>query len=379
MLFNNLPLYELIIANEEDGMFVCSLVDEPAIESDFVAFDKDKQLVTLSIENEEQRLVLGAVMIPDRPIFRRFDNGVECFVLYKEDTIKQMVEKFFANGFQNNTDINHNFEISDGVYLRQAFLKDSKLGIAPNGFEELPDGTLFFEYHVLNDEVWEKVKSGEVNGFSLAGNFHLVEMKINKKENKMKMKLNKIKSMLQKALMAFGAISTDKGLLSYASDGELPEVGEIVAIVDEEGNENPAEDGEYRLEDNTVIVVVEGKVSEIRIPEKPVEEPVAEEPVAEPVAEEPMAEEEPVAEEPAQEEPASEPEEDIDALKERIRNLESEVARLEEENGALRERIAELEKEPAAEPVQEEFEKVITTEVTGDKKLNNLRRVFGAK
>lgn len=376
MLFNNLPLYELVIANEEDGMFVCSLVDEPAIESDFVAFDKDKQLVTLSIENEEQRLVLGAVMIPDRPIFRRFDNGVECYVLYKEDTIKQMVEKFFSNGFQNNTDINHNFEISDGVYLRQAFLKDSNMGISPRGFEELPDNTLFFEYHILNDEVWEKVKSGEVNGFSLAGNFHLVEMKINKKENKEKMKLNKIRTMLQKVLAQFGAISTDKGLLAYESDGELPEVGEIVAIVDEEGNESKPEDGEYGLEDGTVIVVAEGKVSEIRIPEKPVEEPAQEEPV-EAEDEEPAAEETP-AEEPAQSEPSVSVDE-VEALKERIKNLEAEIARLEEENGALKERIAELEKEPAAEPASEEFEKQVVVEKTGNKKLDRLNAILGAK
>ena len=367
MLFNDLPIYELVIANEEDGMFVCSLVDEPAIESDFVAFDKDKELVTLSIENEEQRLVLGAVMIPNRPIFRRFDNGAECYVLYKEDTIKQMVEKFFANGFQNNTDINHNFEISEGVYLRQAFLKDAQKGINPQGFEELPDNTLFLEYHILNDDVWNKVKSGEVNGFSLAGNFHLVEMTINKKENKNNMKLVKIRQMLQSILSQFGAISTDKGLLSYGSDGELPEVGESVAIVDEEGNETPAEDGEYALEDNTVIVVVEGKVSEIREPEK-VEETPAEEPKEEPV----QAEEETP-------ETVAEPTEDVDALKERIANLEQEVARLETENGELRERIAELEKEPAAEPATEEFEKVVTTELTTDKRLNKLRRVLNAR
>ena len=370
MLFNDLPLYELVIANEEDGMFVCSLVDEPAIESDFVAFDKDKQLVTLSIENEEQRLVLGAVMIPDKPIFRRFDNDVECYVLYKEDTIKQMVEKFFANGFQNNTDINHNFEISDGVYLRQAFLKDSKLGIAPNGFEELPDGTLFFEYHILNDEVWKKVKSGEVNGFSLAGNFHLVEMKINKKENNMKMKLNKIKSMLQKALMAFGSLSTDKGLISYESDNELPEVGESIYLVDEEGNESVAADGEYTLEDNTVIVVAEGKCSEVREPVK------EEEPVEEPVEAEDDPEEAPAEETPAEEEPSVS---EVDALKERIKNLEAEVARLETENGELRERIAELESNPAAEPASETFEKVITVEKTGNKKLDRLNSILNAK
>lgn len=181
------------------------------------------------------------------------------------------------------------------------------------------------------------------------------------------MKLTKIKTLLQKALMAFSRLSTDKGLISFASDGELPEIGEAISIVDEEGNETPAADGEYTLEDNTVIVVVEGKCSEVRVPEKEADAP-AEEPKEEPV----QAEEETP-------ETVAEPKEDVDALKERIANLEQEVARLETENGELRERIAELEKEPAAEPVSEEFEKVVTVEKTGNKKLDRLNSILGAK
>ena len=198
----------------------------------------------------------------------------------------------------------------------------------------------------------------------------------NKKiENKEKMKLNKIRTMLQKVLAQFGAISTDKGLLAYESDGEFPEVGESVAIVDEEGNETPAEDGEYGLEDGTVIVVVEGKVSEIRIPEKPVEEPAQEEPVQ---AEDEEPAEETPAEEPAQSEPSVSVDE-VEALKERIKNLEEEIARLEKENGELRERIAELESTPAAEPATEEFEKQIVVEKTGNKKLDRLNAILNAK
>lgn len=184
------------------------------------------------------------------------------------------------------------------------------------------------------------------------------------------MKLTKIKTLLQKALMAFSRLSTDKGLISFESDGELPEVGEAIMIVDEEGNETPAEDGEYTLEDNTVIVVAEGKVSEIREPEKEADAP-AEEPVE--AEDEP---EEAAEETPAEEEPASVSE--VDALKERIRNLEAEVARLETENGELRERIAELEKEPAAEPATEEFEKQTKVEKTGNKKLDRLSAILGA-
>ncbi len=185
------------------------------------------------------------------------------------------------------------------------------------------------------------------------------------------MKLTKIKTLLQKALMAFSRLSTDKGLISFASDGELPEIGEAISIVDEEGNETPAEDGEYTLEDNTVIVVAEGKVSEIREPEKE-----ADAPAEEPVEAEDDPEEAPAEETPAEEEPASVSE--VDALKERIRNLEEEIARLETENGELRERIAELEKEPSAEPATEEFEKQTKVEKTGNKKLDRLSAILGA-
>lgn len=185
------------------------------------------------------------------------------------------------------------------------------------------------------------------------------------------MKLTKIKTLLQKALMAFSRLSTDKGLISFASDGELPEIGEAISIVDEEGNETPAEDGEYTLEDSTVIVVAEGKVSEIREPEKEADAPAEEHVEAEDDPEEAPAEETQA------EEPASVSE--VDALKERIRNLEAEVARLETENGELRERIAELEKEPSAEPATEEFEKQTKVEKTGNKKLDRLNSILNAK
>lgn len=377
MLFNNLPLYQATIDNSEDtGMFVVSLVEFPAIEKSFMAFSDQKQL-KLSVIDEEQQMVFGPVAVADMPIYRRDADGYEYYIMYSKETIAKMVEKYFKNGFQNNVDVEHNFELQPGVILTQAFIKDTEKGIAPVQYPEVNDGSLFFQFHITDSELWEKVKAGEVTGFSLAGTFGVEPMRDNNKkiENKEKMKLNKIRTMLQKVLAQFGAISTDKGLLAYESDGEFPEVGESVAIVDEEGNETPAEDGEYGLEDGTVIVVVEGKVSEIRIPEKPVEEPAQEEPVQ---AEDEEPAEETPAEEPAQSEPSVSVDE-VEALKERIKNLEAEIARLEEENGELRERIAELEKEPAAEPATEEFEKQIVVEKTGNKKLDRLNAILNAK
>ena len=89
------------------------------------------------------------------------------------------------------------------------------------------------------------------------------------------MKVEKLKSALKKLLVEMAKVSTDKGLLSYESEKELPEVGENIYLVDQEGNEEVAADGEYRTDEKMVIVVKDGKVEEIRAEEeKPAEEPV---------------------------------------------------------------------------------------------------------
>lgn len=180
-------------------------------------------------------------------------------------------------------------------------------------------------------------------------------------------KLNSIKALLQKVLETFAQVSTDKGLLNYASEGELPEVGEEVMIVDEEGNKNKPEDGDYTLETGTVIVIKDGKVEEIREPEAPAVEPA--EPVAEPEPEPVAAEDEP---EPAAE-PQDEPKEDEKDAK--IAELEAKIAELEAENAELKKKL----EEPASEPATEEFKKTVVTTSTGNKKLDNLCRILNAK
>ena len=175
-----LPIYRATIDNtDETGMFVVSLVDDPAVEVDFLAFDKQSQPLEFAIQDEEQRKVLGVVMIPNKLIYRRDANGFEYFIKYEPDTIHKMVEKFFRDVNPNSVDTNHSFELVDGVVLSQAFFIDRNKGIDPKGFESLPDDTLMFEYHVLNDEIWNGIKEGTWKGFSLAGYFNVepVEMK----------------------------------------------------------------------------------------------------------------------------------------------------------------------------------------------------------
>lgn len=188
-------------------------------------------------------------------------------------------------------------------------------------------------------------------------------------------KLNKIKEMLQTMLMQFSQLSTDKGLISWDGDGELPAVGDSIVIIDEEGNEVKAESGEYRADNGNIIVIEDGVVTEVREEEKPVEEPV-EEPVEKPV-EEPMAEPEPKP----QEEPIAVPviDPDIDEEDVKIAELEAKVKELETENEQLRARIKELEEKPVVKPASEEFDRINHIERPKDKKLGRLYDIINAK
>ena len=184
-------------------------------------------------------------------------------------------------------------------------------------------------------------------------------------------KLNKIKEMLQTMLMQFSQLSTDKGLISWDGDGELPAVGNSIVIIDEEGNEVKAESGEYRADNGNIIVIEDGVVTEVREEEKPVEEPV-EKPVEEPMAEpEPKPQEEPIVE------PIVEP--DIDEEDVKIAELEAKVKELETENEQLRAKIKELEEKPAVKPASEEFERINHIERPKDKKLGRLYDIISAK
>lgn len=184
-------------------------------------------------------------------------------------------------------------------------------------------------------------------------------------------KLNKIKEMLQTMLMQFSQLSTDKGLISWDGDGELPAVGDSIVIIDEEGNEVKAENGEYRADNGNIIVIEDGVVTEVREEEKPVEEPV-EEPMVEP---EPKPQEEPIVE--PVEEPIIDP--DIDEENVKIAELEAKVKELETENEQLRAKIKELEEKPVVKPASEEFERINHIERPKDKKLGRLYDIINAK
>lgn len=348
---NKLPIYRAIIDNEEAGMVTISLVDFPATESDFVAFEKEKELQKFAIENEEKHIVRGLVMAANMLIYRVHPLYGDYYIYYDAETLRIMAERYLKNNFQNNVDLNHDGELVEGVDMVQFFIKDSENGISPKGFEEYADGSLFAEFHINNEDVWQQVKNGDFKGFSLEGYFGIEptgqEFKSeqnnkDEKYNKTMGKLNRIKEALRSLLLEFGEVSTDKGVIVF--DGDELEAGMDVHGIDEQGNEVQLEDGDYKTEDGKIIVIEGGKVVEIKDDEAEV---ATDEPAEEP-------------QENADEEPAEEPAEEptTDDKDELIKQLQERIAELEAENEELK---AKLEEQPAAPSAEEAFEALENT------------------
>ena len=382
MEYKGLPLYRAEIDADDTttGMFIISLVDSPATMSDFMAFNEDKRLMTYNVESDEKRQVFGLVMAADMPIYRRDDNGFEYYITYSKETIALMAEKYLKMSLQNNVDTQHSFELEDGIFMNQLFVKDTEKGVSPKGYEDYKDGSLFAQFHIANDSVWEEVKKGTYKGFSLAGVFNVEpkeetkeDDKNNNKEEKKDNSFMKIKSIKEalKAMirqMEFSTATTDKGVIGWDVDGDI-EVGVEVYVVDENGDRQPIEDGDYVLEDGRTVVVKDSKVEEIK--EKA--EEVVEEPTQGSTTEETNVEE--------NEEPTDTEVENPDGTEEKdntaIEELRKEVNELYDLVDTLTKRIEELENKPAAQPVQEDFKNVNQIEKTGNKAIDTLSRRLG--
>lgn len=169
----NLPIFQALL-DDYDSIDFISLVESPAIEKDFLYFSKEenKQSLQLSIEDEEERVILSPVAIPDKLIYRR-DGDYEYYVTFSADTIKKMQLNFFKAHRQNSIDFDHTEQWVDGMTIFSSFITDEKLGIqAPKGYEDCPQGTWFIQMKVDNELIWKNVKSGEFNGVSLSGMFY---------------------------------------------------------------------------------------------------------------------------------------------------------------------------------------------------------------
>jgi hypothetical protein len=298
-----IPVYDAIISDAETGMYKISLVDDPAVMSNFLAFDNNRKVLMYQVEDNEKRLVRGVVMRADFPIYRYHPQMGEYYIIYKPEQIRIMAEKYLAEKRQNDVNVMHDSDV-EGVQMVQYFIKGN--GVSVEGFDDIADGSLFAEFHILNDEVWESVKEGSYRGFSLEGVFDLQpeeKEEFSNKHNKTTMsKVKRFMKTLEAAFLkefaVFASMTTDKGVIAWEGEEDI-KVGDEVYIEDAEGNRTPATDDTYKTEEGVTIIVTDGKVAEIIEPEAEVAPEETPE-VAEEAAEE-TTEETPVEETPAEE------------------------------------------------------------------------------
>jgi hypothetical protein len=130
--------------------------------------------------NEEKRIISGAAMIADLPIYRKDDVLGEYYVVFDAPAIQDIVQKFSAKGFMNNFNLFHDDKaaVSD-VTIFNSFISNTDLGIhPPEGFSDCANGSWFISAKVNNDDVWQRVKSGELRGFSVEGLFNYIPMQM---------------------------------------------------------------------------------------------------------------------------------------------------------------------------------------------------------
>jgi len=199
-------LFELTVEDDDIGVFAVSFVAEPAIEREFVYFNKAK--VKFAAIDEEKHLVAGPLLIPDKRILRLDTFNQPYHVYFTADTIQAISQKYMMNNFNNEVTYEHSKPVKD-VSLVESWIISSSTKDKSNlyGFT-MPKGTWFGIMKVNNPELWADVKAGKVSGFSIEGEFEHTEVKnslqvdLNKaivdlSEPEAKAVLNKIKHILK--------------------------------------------------------------------------------------------------------------------------------------------------------------------------------------
>ena len=166
-----MKIVELILDEEQElaGIEAISVVESPAIEEDFVALKAEE--IKLAEVNKEKRILMGALLIPNKPIYRR--NGEdEYYIYFSKDTVLKASQKYLMAGNQNNSTMEHQYELK-GLSLVESWIIEDEVHDKSRKYGmDLPIGTWMGAVKVNNDDVWDNyVKTGKVKGFSIEGYF----------------------------------------------------------------------------------------------------------------------------------------------------------------------------------------------------------------
>jgi len=181
-----MKIVELLIDEEQElsGIEAISIVDEPAIEENFIALSKQHEIKLAEVD-KEKKILMGAALVPNKNIYRR--NGEdEYYIFFSQDTVRKASELFLMRGNQNKSTLEHQAELYGLSVVESWIIEDDVHDKSRKYNMDLPVGTWMVSMKVNNDEVWNNyVKTGLVKGFSIEGYFtdKIAMSKINEIDN----------------------------------------------------------------------------------------------------------------------------------------------------------------------------------------------------
>ena len=166
-----MKIVELILDEDQDasGIEAISTVQSPAIEEEFIALKKN--LITPAEINKKKKIIIGALLIPNKPIYRK-DGEDEYYISFSKDTVLKASQMYLMKGNQNNSTLEHQYSLS-GLSLVESWIVEDEVHDKSRKYGmEVPVGTWMGTVKVNNNQVWEEfVKTQAVKGFSIEGYF----------------------------------------------------------------------------------------------------------------------------------------------------------------------------------------------------------------
>lgn len=233
---------------EKRGIFGFALVKEPAIEEVGIYLSKEEEIIML--KEIEKGLLVTPVLIPNQKILRVTPNGEPYNIMFPKETIELAQRHFHINGHQSDSNSEHTDLKLNGVTIVESWIKEFDQDKSNEYGFDLPVGTWFAIMKVENEDVREKIKSGEIKGISIEGEFKLNNYKMSK-ENTF---LSALKDLLSIKEDVQVALSTEE------TQTDTPKEADVKLAIE-------APDGKYVGEDGTTLVVVGGEVTEVIVAE----------------------------------------------------------------------------------------------------------------
>jgi hypothetical protein len=169
-----MKLIELIIDTEMElsGIDAISIVENPAIEENWIALNEQPKEYHFAEVDKEKKIIMGAMLVPDKPIYRRDEENGEYYIYFSQDTIRKCMEMFFQNGNQSNATFEHQESIKGLTVVESWIVEDTEKDKSNLYNLNVPVGTWMGTIKVENEVIWKDyIKTGKVKGFSIEGYF----------------------------------------------------------------------------------------------------------------------------------------------------------------------------------------------------------------